>query len=152
MANEHPNLKNLRVPSSEVARIIGRKGGKKKAENVKKRKEEEKVVKTFKDLFLELAETQVTEVNDGTKGKIYEIVKVLFPNLPPDELTHRVILYASLYRTAIKGGKSSVQAFTAIRDTMGEKPVDEVHNTRQTIITISDKKKIQEVINKAKNA
>ena len=103
----------------------GRKGGKKLGENNKKRKEEEKANRTFKDLFLELAQTQVTKENDGTGGKIYKIVKELFPNLSPDDMTQKVMLYASLYRTALKGGKGSVAAFNTIRDTMGEAPKKE---------------------------
>ena len=93
MANEQ----NLRVPTSEEAREMGRKGGLASAEARKKRK-------TLKEELLAL-------LSDGdTQNKVS----------------------IALIEAAING---DVKAFTALRDTIGEKPVDKVEqmNTNITI-------------------
>lgn len=87
---------NLRVPTSEQARVNGAKGGKASAEARAKKKQ-------LKEL-LELALEGKVEV-DGKK------------------VTRAEEMVLSLIRKASTG---DVQAFVAIRDTIGEKPTSKV--------------------------
>ncbi len=82
------NTQNLIVPSSELARENGRKGGLKKAENERKRK-------TLREELLLLLEKGDTQTK----------------------------LSLSLIEEATKG---NTKAFEVIRDTIGEKPKENI--------------------------
>ena len=101
MANEQ----NLIVPTSELAREYGRRGGKKKAENARKRK----AMKEQMELLLSLP-VKSTKM----KGQLKKI------GIKADEIDNQMALIVSIYQTALKGGKNSVQAFNVIRDMMEE--------------------------------
>ena len=102
MANEQ----NLIVPSSKLARENGRKGGKKKAENIKKRK----AMKEQMEMLLSLP---------VKSPKLKEQLKKL--GIKSNEIDNQMALIVSLYQTALKGGKNSVQAFNAIMEMTEEK-------------------------------
>lgn len=102
MANEQ----NLIVPSSELAREYGRRGGKKKAENMRKRK----AMKEQMDMLLSLP---------VKSPKMKEQLKKL--GIKSNEIDNQMALIVSLYQTALKGGKNSVQAFNAIMEMTEEK-------------------------------
>jgi hypothetical protein len=110
------NLKPLNKRTKNKQREITRKGG---LRSVEVRREK----KIFKELFLSVLEEPIKN------KKHLETLKKLFPNLDPKEMNKRVSLFASLYKTALKGGASGVRAFEVIRDTIGEKPKDIVENT-----------------------
>lgn len=95
MANDE-NLVSLADRTKEERQKIGRKGGLKRAENIRKRK-------SLKDELIALL-----ELNDNNNK-----------------------ISLALLTKALNG---DIQAFTTIRDTIGEKPRDEVKN----VITYED--------------
>ena len=97
------NPQNLKVPTSEEARKNGSKGGKASAE-ARKRK------KLLRECLEELLERKVI----GSDGK---------------KITGADEVAIALYRKATKG---DVKAFEALRDTIGQKPIDKV----QTVQTV----------------
>lgn len=84
------NEKNLIVPSSELAREYGRRGGKKKAENMKKRK----VIKEQMETLLSLP---------VKSEKAIEQLKSL--GIKANDIDNQMALVVSLYQTALKGRK-----------------------------------------------
>lgn len=90
MANES----NLIVPSSEQAREYGRKGGKKKAENARKRK------------------------------ALKEELEILLEAIAEDGKTYQESISISLIKEAQKG---NTKAYEVIRDTIGQKPKENVN-------------------------
>lgn len=102
MANEN----NLIVPTSELAREYGRRGGKKKAENAKKRK----AMKEQMEMLLSLP-VKSTKL----KNQLKDI------GIKSNEIDNQMALIVSLYQTALKGGKNSVQAFNTIMEMTEEK-------------------------------
>ena len=97
------NPQNLKVPTSEEARKNGSKGGKASAE-ARKRK------KLLRECLEELLERKVI----GSDGK---------------KITGADEVAIALYRKATTG---DVKAFEALRDTIGQKPIDKV----QTVQTV----------------
>ncbi len=102
MANEQ----NLIVPSSELAREYGRRGGKKKAENMRKRKAMKEQMETLLSLPVK---------NDKLKSQLKSL------GIKSTEIDNQMALIVSLYQTALKGGKNSVQAFNTIMEMTEEK-------------------------------
>lgn len=102
MANE----KNLIVPTSEMAREYGRKGGLKKAENARKRK----AMKEQMEMLLTLP---------VKSSKTKEVLKKL--GIKSTEMNNQMALIVALYQTALKGGKNSVTAFNTIMEMTEEK-------------------------------
>ena len=94
------NTQNLRTPTSEEAREIGRKGGKRSAEVRKERK-------TLREGLLLLLQEQLKDKNGKSTDK-----------------TTQDAIIAGLVKRAITG---DTRAFEIIRDTIGEKPVDNVN-------------------------
>ncbi len=126
MANEK-NLKPFKKGdvSSEEAKKRGSKGGKKSVENKKKRK-------LFKETILDCLNTETPE-------KMREQLKQNFPELANSKIDLQTSMILSLIKTSMSGSKNSVQAFLAMRDTVGEKPEDK---SRDNItITIKGLKK-----------
>lgn len=107
------NKQNLIIPSSELARENGRKGGKKKAENVKKRK----AMKEQMEMLLSLP---------VKSPKMKEQLKKL--GIKSNEIDNQMALIVSLYQTALKGGKNSVTAFNTIMEMTEEKRVNEIED------------------------
>ena len=94
MANE----KNLRIPTSEEAREIGRKGGIKSGE-VRRAK------RTFRELMEEYGKMQSKE----------------HPELTNDE----AVIFAQYQKAKDEKAVGSTEAAKFIRDTKGEKPVEQ---------------------------
>ncbi len=93
------NTQNLRTPTSEEAREIGRKGGKRSAEVRKKRK-------TLREGLLILLQEQLKDESGNITDK-----------------TTQDAIIAGLVKRAVKG---DTRAFEIIRDTIGEKPAENV--------------------------
>lgn len=102
MANEQ----NLIVPSSELAREYGRRGGKKKAENMRKRKAMKEQMETLLSLPVK---------NDKLKSQLKSL------GIKSTEIDNQMALIVALYQTALKGGKNSVAAFNTIMEMTEEK-------------------------------
>lgn len=116
-----PNPQNLKVPTSEQARINGAKGGKKKAENMAKRK-------TMREMLDYLLEKELTSKN-GEKATTLEA------------------MMTAMIKQGLNG---NVKAVEFIRDTTGQKPTEKVEATNATI-TVTDEKTIESVMNKLKD-
>lgn len=114
MANEQ----NLRPPTSEEARERGRKGGKASA---KKRQQN----KTFKEIINKFLDGQVT--NEELKQ---QMVKFGFAD---NEVSNKSCAVFALWKEAIKG---NTKAFELLRDTIGEKPIEQIQNLNPPIINI----------------
>ena len=97
------NPQNLKVPTSEEARKNGSKGGKASAE-ARHRK------KLLRECLEELLERKVI----GSDGK---------------KITGADEVAIALYRKATKG---DVKAFEALRDTIGQKPIDKVQTAQSS--------------------
>ena len=107
MAKGQENLVPL---STEKAREIGKKGGEASVQSRRKKK----TLRELVELFGELG------VNPDTR----KLMKQL--GIPEELMTRKMQPVVALYNKANKG---DVAAFNAIRDIIGEKPVDETKLT-----------------------
>ena len=107
MANEQ-NLKPFSELSEKEQREIRSKGGKRSGQVRAERKK-------FNELFNSFLEKKVT--NEQIKEQMLQF------GFTDDECTNKNAMVLAQYKEAIKG---STQAFTAVRDTVGEKPVEQV--------------------------
>ena len=107
MAKGQENLVPL---STEKAREIGKKGGEASVQSRRKKK----TLRELVELFGELG------VNPDTR----KLMKQL--GIPEDLMTRKMQPVVALFNKANKG---DVSAFNAIRDIIGEKPVDETKLT-----------------------
>lgn len=100
MANE----KNLRTPSTEEARDMQRKSAKKRSENIKRRK-------AFKDVFISILSTSAGPflVDNEERQKLAADAGMT---------VNELLALAQIAKAA----KGDTAAFTVIRDTVGEKP------------------------------
>lgn len=101
---------NLVPLSTEKAREIGKKGGEASVQSRRKKK----TLRELVELFGELG------VNPDTR----KLMKQL--GIPEDLMTRKMQPVVALFNKANKG---DVSAFNAIRDIIGEKPVDETKLT-----------------------
>lgn len=81
--------------------------------------------KTFNELFNAFLDRQVT--NEQVKEQLKQF------GFKDEELTNKNAMVFAQYREALKG---STQAYVAVRDTVGEKPVDTVQNINPPQIVI----------------
>lgn len=119
MANEQ----NLRTPSTREARERGKKGGKASA---KKRRQN----KTFKEIINKFLNDEVS--NEELKQ---QMVKFGFAD---EEISNKSCAVFALWKEAIKG---NTKAFELLRDTSGEKPVEQIQNLNPPVINIERPKK-----------
>ena len=122
MANEQNLIPNSQRTPSEL-REMARKGGIKSGQVRAERKK-------FKELFEDYLEKKVT--NEQIKAQMKEF------GFKDKECTNKNAIVFAQYKEALKG---STQAFVAVRDTMGEKPVEQVENINPPIINIQRPKK-----------
>lgn len=108
MANGHDNLIPANMRSKEEASANGRKGGIKSGEVRRQRK----AMRENLELLLSL---------DVKDKKMKSVMKAL--GLEDEELTNQMAMQVSMVREALKG---NVQAYKEIRDTVGEKPQENV--------------------------
>lgn len=114
MANDNPNTENLvsigDMPREKQLEITS-KGGKASAEARRKRKEMREQLETL--LTLPIASPK-------TKSQLKAL------GITEDNMDNQMQLLVAMFKKACSGAKGDVQAFLAIRDLMGEKPVDKV--------------------------
>ena len=101
-------INNLRTPTTEVAREIGRKGGLTKAENERKRK-------TMREA-LEMIMFDV-EVDEAAKDKLKAA------GIDEKDFNNQMLITLGLMKKAKEG---DVQAYNAICSMIGEKPADRI--------------------------
>ena len=114
MANEQ----NLRPPTTEEARERGRKGGKASA---KKRQQN----KTFKAIINKFLDGQVSD--ERLKQQMIEF------GFADKDVSNKSCAVFALWKEAIKG---NTKAFELMRDTMGEKPIEQIQNINPPVINI----------------
>lgn len=116
--NIMPNIQNLKPfeknRSSEEAMKNGRIGGIKSGESRRRKKD----LKQTLDLLLS------KRFSLSTKGS--KSLNKQLENMGYKKVDNQTALVYTLFMTAMNGGKNSVSAFNSIRDTLGEKPKEEV--------------------------
>lgn len=134
MANEE----NLIPGGHKFTQEEASKGGKNSARAKKRRKAFKSV---FKELLATEADLNVLSVEDGSKNnKMVEKLAAQFPDVTYNEL----IAMAQIAK-AINGDNT---AFTLIRDTMGERPVEVSENTQN--VNVNELPKIT-IVRKGRN-
>jgi hypothetical protein len=114
----NPNsIKNLLegqkpIRTKERAKMIGSLGGAAFAKNNQKRK-------TLKEILEQMLNTKPTDEQ-------IEILKKRYPEIDVENVNKNYAIIASLISKAISG---DVSAFLALRDTLGEKPIDRIEAT-----------------------
>lgn len=122
MANEQ-NLIPLNKRTQRERKEIARKG----AEATNKKKAERK---KFNELFNNYLDKKIT--NEQIKEQMKQF------GFTDKECTNKNAIVFAQYKEALKG---STQAFIAVRDTMGEKPVEQIQNINPPIINIERPKR-----------
>ena len=117
------NDQNLKPPSTREARERGRKGGKASA---KKRQQN----KTFKEIINKFLND---EVNDEELKQ--QMQKFGFTD---EEVSNKSCAVFALWKEAVRG---NTKAFELLRDTSGEKPIEQIQNLNPPIINIERPKK-----------
>ena len=117
MANEQNLIKNEDLTPSQ-RRKNASKAGKASA---KKRQQN----KTFKEIINKFLEGQVTN-----KELKEQMVKFGFAD---NEVSNKSCAVFALWKEAIKG---NTKAFELIRDTIGEKPIEQIQNINPPVINI----------------
>lgn len=110
IANEQ-NLKPRTTLSKEEAMKLGSKGGKASVESRRKKKLMAEQIELLLSLPLK---------DEKARAKLQAL------GIDTDNIDNQMALVISMWNTAIKGGKSSVQAATFLRDTVGEKPKETI--------------------------
>lgn len=110
------NVQNLRVPSSEEAREIGRKGGIASGEA----RRNKKLLRDCIDYLLE-REDKTVQHEDGT------------PMSGAEQLAYNLFVKALAETDTAKAAK----AFEVLRDTAGQKPVDKVQMENKVDVAAS---------------
>lgn len=117
MANEQ-NLRPRTTLSKEEAKEMGRKGGKASA---KKRQQN----KTFKEIISKFLDGQVSD--ERLKQQMIEF------GFADNEVSNKSCAVFALWKEAIKG---NTKAFELMRDTIGEKPIEQIQNINPPVINI----------------
>ena len=105
----NPGIKNLKpFPNSEVAREMGRKGAIKSAEV---RREKKKMKDALKSLL------KLPIKNGSLKDELKEL------GFEDEEMNNQLALLVSAYNRGLQG---DIKAIEFIRDTIGEKPKEEI--------------------------
>ena len=105
--NGMDNLVSFADRSTEEVREIAARGGRKSGETRRKRRTAKEIARTI--LQTDLSAEQVEEVLDGARGLI------------GDDASAYSVMIAKMVQEGLRG---NVQAFTAVRDTAGDKPTD----------------------------
>lgn len=103
----YKNLIPLNKRSEEEQRALRSKAGKASGESRRKRRTAKEIARTI--LQTDLSASQIDEVLDGAKDLIGEDVSAY------------AVMIAKMVQEGLRG---NVQAFTAVRDTAGDKPTD----------------------------
>lgn len=120
------NEQNL-IPLSERTQRERKEIARKGAEATNKKKAEKK---KFNELFDNYLNKKIT--NEQIKEQMKQF------GFNDKECTNKNAIVFAQYKEALKG---STQAFIAVRDTIGEKPVEQVQNLNPPIINIERPKK-----------
>lgn len=117
MANVE-NLQPIKTLSKEEAKKRGSKGGKASV----KAKRERKAMREQLEMLLSLPLQ-----NEKSKAQIEKL------GVKADDIDNQMAMTIALYQEAIKG---NVKAYELIRDTIGERPIEQVQNLNPPVINI----------------
>ena len=117
------NVDNLRTPTTEEARIIGRKGGIASQKAQREKKEQKKTIACALELILN------AKIPDAMAKKMQAQTGV-------SELDYRTALAYSVISTAIRKGDAN--ALRTIADYTGEKPADNLNINTEENSKIAD--------------
>ena len=106
----HPNPQNLRVPTSEQARINGAKGGKASAKAKKERKTLREHLEILMQLPVRTDGPQLDDLDEDVKARIQA-----------DGMTYADLINIAMMKEASKG---NVRAMEYVRDQLGQKPIE----------------------------
>lgn len=125
-----PNPENLKTKdnyitnmTTEQRRESGRKGGIKSGESRRRKRQMRELLEILMDV----------PIKKGKKAEIEKIKNLAIVN-DLNLTTEQAILLAMINR-AMNG---DVNAFTAIRDTLGEKPTDKVESVNEVVVIKDD--------------
>lgn len=116
-------IDNLRTPSTEEARKIGRKGGIASGEARRKRK----TIKEQMELLLSLPLQ-----DPKTKEQLEKM------GIDTENMDNQMAMLAAQLQTALKGGMAGVSAFEKIQASVGEAPVTKQEITGNIPVVIED--------------
>lgn len=126
MAEGKENLIPCNLRSKEEASELGRKGG---IESGKTRRKK----RLMKDLVIEMLNSKIW--NDELKTKILNV----FPEMEDEKMQVQTAMIASQIQKAMKG---DTKAFEVMRDTAGQKPVEQqvigFDETNKLVIDLDD--------------
>lgn len=108
------NLKNLRTPTTEQAREIGRKGGLASAQKRKERKAMRETLQILLDL----------SIRTGKKANIEKSKSIR--DLSTENVSVQEAILMKQIEKALKG---DLKALEFLRDTLGERPTDNINLT-----------------------
>lgn len=108
------NLKNLRTPTTEQAREIGRKGGLASAQKRKERKAMRETLQILLDL----------SIRTGKKANIEKSKSIR--DLSSENVSVQEAILMKQIEKALKG---DLKALEFLRDTLGERPTDNINLT-----------------------
>lgn len=133
MANESNLIPFTSEQSREEAKKNGRKGGIASGEARRKRKAFKEQIDYFLSLpFPDMIDSKGNSLKDTFKNF----------GIEEEEIDNQMAMVLSMWRNVIK--KGDVSAFTALRDTVGEKPSDKIEGN----VTISYEEALKQVSSK----
>jgi hypothetical protein len=134
------NLIPFNELTEEEQREIARKGGIASGEARRRKRD----VKDTLDLLL----SKPFNVNNKSGKALRKQIESLGIN--PDEIDNQTAMAYAMFMVAMSGGKSAVAAFNSIRDTLGEKPVEQIKQTIDGEVTTKQKNAVDDVIKQMK--
>ncbi len=138
--NGEENLIPMSERTKEEQKRIATMGGIASGEARRRRRD----IKDTLDLLL----SKPFKINNKSGKELKKQIKSLGIN--SDEIDNQTAMSYVMFMTAMSGGKAGVIAFNSIRDTLGEKPVEEVKQTVNGEITTKQKNAIDDVISQMK--
>lgn len=134
------NLIPFNERTEEEQRRIASMGGKASGE-ARKRK------KTIKDT-LDLLLSKPFKIENKSGKALRKQLEAIGIN--PDEIDNQTAMAYAMFMVSMSGGKPAVDAFNSIRDTLGEKPVEEVKQTIDANVSEKQKNAIDDITNQMK--
>lgn len=130
------NLIPFNERTEEEQRKIASMGGKASGEARRRKRS----IKESLDILL----SQPFKLKDKNGKDLKKQLQALGIN--PDDIDNQMAMAYAMFMVVMGGGKGSVGAFNSIRDTLGEKPIEEIKNTIDGEITTKQKNAIDDVI------
>lgn len=116
------NLIPFSERTKEEARELGRKGGIASGEARRRKRS----IKDSLDILL----SQPFKLKDKHGKDLKKQLEAL--GISSDDIDNQMAMTYAMFMVAMGGGKNSVNAFNSIRDTLGEKPKEEVELSSKT--------------------